>query len=298
VAKHEIEKLVLDTSLATVTNILRSTTLNEIAQSKAPSAISSKEHQERVRQAQAVGDSSAPLFFDKAHDEFLSKLHDEFLERYGIEITNIRIESFKIMGEDLANNISQQALTTAATECQLANLAGQTEIATKEKERDARTRQIEAQAEADALKTKTDSKNEALISEAKAKAQAEQLKVETAAKAEALATVERAKADAEAIRLKGQADAEAFETMAKAEAERAQLLSNTPLGSQLSLLRVYSEMVAKSNEGVEKIVYSDLRDNNVGILGLPTLQSLDRDLQDFQGRMDSFKSSAAKPQKP
>lgn len=53
------------------------------------------------------------MFFDKVHDEFISKLHDSFMEKYGIEITNIRIESFKIMNQELSNNISKQALVTA-----------------------------------------------------------------------------------------------------------------------------------------------------------------------------------------
>lgn len=297
VAKDEIEKLVLETSLATVTNILRSTTLNEIAQSKAPSAISSKQHQASVQAAQALGDTSAPLFFDKAHDEFLSKLHDEFLERYGIEITNIRIESFKIIGEELANNISQQALTTAQTECQLANLAGQTEIATKQQEREATMRQIGAQSEADALKVVTDSKNAALISEAEAQAKAAQVKVEWAARAEATSTIERAKAEAEAIRLRGQAEAEAFETKAHAEAKRAEMLAATPLGSQLSLLSVYAEMVAKANEGVQKIVYSDLKENNLGCLGMPLLQNLGRDLSLLQN-VDKAMDAAPSAQGP
>ena len=55
------------------------------------------------------------MFFDKVHDEFISKLHDSFMENYGIEITNIRIESFRIMNSDLANNISTQAFVTAQT---------------------------------------------------------------------------------------------------------------------------------------------------------------------------------------
>merc|ERR1711988_1589247 len=104
--------------------------------------------------AQALGDPSAPLFFDRAHDDFLSRLHDDFLQRYGIEIVNIRIENFRIMNEDLANNISNQALKTAETECTLANLKGQQEIATREQERLAAVKQISTKAEADALNTK------------------------------------------------------------------------------------------------------------------------------------------------
>merc|ERR1719253_1595221 len=99
-------------------------------------------------QALAMDSSSAPLFFDKAHDEFLSKLHDDFLSRYGLDIANIRIESFKIMDEELADQISRQALVTAQTENQLANLQGQTEIATAEERRKAEVANIAAEAEA------------------------------------------------------------------------------------------------------------------------------------------------------
>merc|ERR1719379_1713626 len=101
---------------------------------------------------QAMGGPSAPLFFDKAHDEFLSKLHDDFLSRYGLDIANIRIESFKIMDDELAESISKQALVTAQTENQLANLQGQTEIATAEQRRQAEVQNIAAEAEAQSLK--------------------------------------------------------------------------------------------------------------------------------------------------
>ncbi len=47
------------------------------------------------------------------HDEFIFHLHDTFFKMYGIEIANIRIESFKIMNHALADNISQQAIITA-----------------------------------------------------------------------------------------------------------------------------------------------------------------------------------------
>merc|ERR1711971_291268 len=84
---------------------------------------------------------------------------------------------------------------------------------------------------------------------------------------------------AEAIRLKAEAEAEAIRTKAKAEAERAKLLSETPLGSQLALLELWSGTVQKSNEGIEKVVYCDPSvqmaaggGNPLGLLGLGSLQ--------------------------
>jgi len=283
IAKDEIQGLVLETAIATLTNIIRSTTLNDIAQSKHPAALSENAHLEEIKSSQALGDSaSAPRFFDKAHEEFLSKLHDDFLKRYGIEITNIRIESFKIMDDELAGNISKQALTTAQTESQLANLAGQTEIATKEQERQAAIRQISAEGEAAAMHTQAQAEKARTITAAEAKAQAEQLATEKAAQAEAAAIVARAKAEAEAIRVRAEAEAAAIELKATAEAKRAKQLAETPLGSQLALLELYTEMGAKSNEGVEKVVYCDLKSNNAGVLGMPSLEALSRDLQGLQ----------------
>merc|ERR1712183_231092 len=100
--------------------------------------------------------------------EFLAKLHDDFIERYGIEISNIRVESFKIMDKELATSISRQAMTTAQTENQLANLKGQTEIATAEQERQARVAQIAAEQEARALKITTEAQNKAQLDKAEA----------------------------------------------------------------------------------------------------------------------------------
>merc|ERR1712185_349133 len=74
---------------------------------------------------------------------------------------------------------------------------------------------------------------------------------------EAEALIAKAKAEAEAIRLKAEAEAEGIRTKARAEAERAELLSATPLGSQLALLELWSGTVEKSNEGISKVVYCD-----------------------------------------
>merc|ERR1719277_661123 len=96
---------------------------------------------------------------------------------------------------------------------------------------------------------------------------------------EAEARIAQAKAEAEAIRLKAEAEAEGIRTRAKAEAERAELLSKTPLGSQLALLELWSSTVDKSNEGISKVVYCDPSlqlaaggGNPLSLLGLGQLQ--------------------------
>merc|ERR1711879_209946 len=71
------------------------------------------------------------------------------------------------------------------------------------------------------------------------------------------ALIAQARAEAETIRLKAEAEAEAIRIKAQAESERAELLSKTPLGSQLALLSVWAETVQKSNEGISKVVYCD-----------------------------------------
>merc|ERR1712054_721022 len=98
------------------------------------------------------------------------------LQRYGLDIANIRIESFKIMDDELAESISKQALVTAQTENELANLQGKTEIATAEQHRIAEVQSIAAEAEAE---------NERKIESAKALAEAAKIKVQIEAEASA-----------------------------------------------------------------------------------------------------------------
>ena len=121
---------------------------------------------------------SAPMaeFFDKTHDEFLSKLHDDFLARYGINISNIRIEAFKIMDNDLAEQISKHALTTAQIENEMANLEGMSLISTQKEKTAAEVKSISTKAEVLALKTAADAENMRLIDAAKADAEAVLLK--------------------------------------------------------------------------------------------------------------------------
>merc|ERR1711959_320113 len=119
------------------------------------------------------------------------------------------------------------------------------------------------------------SENKARLEKSAAEAKSKQFMVNQ----EAQALIAKAKAEAEAIRLKAEAEAEAIRTKAKAEAERAKLLSETPLGSQLALLELWSGTVEKSNEGISKVVYCDPSvqlaaggGNPLGLLGLGNLQ--------------------------
>jgi len=245
-----IEKLVKETSTATLQVIVRSTALNQVAQSKTISA---------VPQEPSV-DNNAPLFFDMVHDEFIARLHDNFKKTYGLEIANIRVESFKIMNSELADNISKQAIITAQTENRLANLEGQRQIATAEMERDSAVAMIKAQAASKQLATEVQAKNTAAISDAQSRAQAAKIV---------------AQGEAEAMIIKAEAESKSIELKAAAEKKRAQELGGTPLGSQLAVLSVQSDMVTKALHGVQKIIYlpsnANLAQTPLQMFGMPAM---------------------------
>lgn len=267
----ELEDLVRETAVATLTNIVRSTALNDIAQSKRVSA--KIERGVDILQPPAGPDGPPPpsaptaVFFEKFHDEFLSKLHEDFLERYGVDIANIRIESFKIMDEELSEQISRHALTTAQIENEMANLEGTSLISTTRERTAAEVMEINAEAEAAAKKTEADARNQRQIDAARAEAESHKIAVRAKAEAEAEAILMKAKAEAEAICLK-----------ADAEAQRAEMLSRTTLGQQEALLAQYSHMVVESNQGVQKVIYLDPSVNRDSPFSLGSLNNLNMDL--------------------
>lgn len=233
---------------------MRSSGLNQVAQSKHVHATAGDE----PKQASSGDGPSAPLFFDKVHDEFIFHLHDTFSKMYGIEIANIRIESFKIMNHALADNISQQAIITAQTETKLANLEGQREIATAEMERESEVVRIKAQSAAKLMATEAEARNNTLLADAKAKAMAAKIV---------------AQGDADALLIKAEAEARAIELKAAAERKRAEELSATPLGEKLALMNVQAQMVTSALQGVQKIIYlpsnANLAQSPLQLFGIP-----------------------------
>eukprot|EP00545_Synedropsis_sp_CCMP1620_P004892 CAMPEP_0119029572 /NCGR_PEP_ID=MMETSP1176-20130426/40581_1 /TAXON_ID=265551 /ORGANISM="Synedropsis recta cf, Strain CCMP1620" /LENGTH=842 /DNA_ID=CAMNT_0006985919 /DNA_START=110 /DNA_END=2638 /DNA_ORIENTATION=+ len=268
----DLEDLVRETAVATLTNIIRSTALNEIAQSKSVS-VRTMNGGIHVLAPPNVNNSNPPptapaaVFFEKVHDEFLSKLNEDFMERYGVDIANIRIESFKIMDEELADQISKHALTTAQIENEMANLEGKSLISTTQERTAAEVKNISAEAAAISEKTIADAENKRKVDAALASAESHKIAAHAKAEAEADAILTKARAEAEAIRLK-----------ATAEAERAELLSRTKLGQQEALLSQYAHMVVESNRGVEKVVYLDPSVNRESPFALGSLQNLNNDL--------------------
>jgi len=270
----EVEDLVRETAVATLTNIIRSTALNEIAQSRNISAPSETGVVTATTVNPADGstdsqDTPAPatFFFDHAHDEFMNKLHEDFVSRYGLDIANIRMESFKIMDMELSKEISQNCLLTAHVENELANREGQHAIKTQNERTNADCQKIKAIADAEAQKVSADAENKRQTDAARAKAEALQCQAMAEAQSEADAILLKAKAEAEAIRLK-----------AEAEAERAVLLSKTQLGQQQSMLEIYAEMVKSSNKGVQKVIYMDPSVNRDSPFAMGSLDNLNRDL--------------------
>jgi regulator of protease activity HflC (stomatin/prohibitin superfamily) len=270
---EELEDLVRETAVATLTNIIRSTALNEIAQSKAVSVRTTSEGTHILAPPDGGNTDYPPptapgaVFFEKVHDEFLSKLNEDFMERYGVDIANIRIESFKIMDEELSEQISKHALTTAQIENEMANLEGKSLISTTQERTAAEVKNIHAEADAAAQKTTADAENTRKVDAALASAESHKIATHAKAEAEADAILMKARAEAEAIRLK-----------ATAEAERAEVLSRTALGQQEALLKQYAHMVIESNRGVDKIIYLDPSVNRESPFALGSLQNLNNDL--------------------
>mmetsp|Transcript_30912 Transcript_30912/g.56629 ORF Transcript_30912/g.56629 Transcript_30912/m.56629 type:complete len:171 (+) Transcript_30912:1453-1965(+) len=156
------------------------------------------------------------------------------------------------MDDDLAEQISKHALTTAQIENEMANLEGMSLISTQREKTAAEVKNISALADAEALKTAADAENERKIDAANAEGEALQIK---------------AKAEAEAIKLK-----------AAAEAERAEMIARTDLGKQEALLTIYSDMIVKANKGVEKVVYLDPSVSRESPFAISTMHNLNEDL--------------------
>ena len=106
-------------------------------------------------------------------------------------------------------------------------------------ERDSAVSIIKAQAASKQLATEVQAKNNAAISDAQSKAQAAKIV---------------AQGEAEALLIKAEAESKAIELRAAAEKKRAVELGGTPLGSQLAVLSIQSEMVTKSMQGVSKVI--------------------------------------------
>merc|ERR1711964_602424 len=141
------------------------------------------------------------------HDQFMSTIHDHILENWGIDISNLRIESLNIADRALAASIANQVVTVSEQEARHLMLSKETEIITVQANNKARELQIRVDAEAAATRTK-------------------------------------ATADAEAIVLMARAAKTAQVLKGEGEAEYANMLSTTELGTDLARLRIQTKAIS------------------------------------------------------
>ncbi|CAL6004351.1 Conserved_hypothetical protein [Hexamita inflata] len=261
--EDKIKELIRETSIATLQGIIRSSSLSDVAQSKTV-------HIQGEIQSASSNSAQCPAFFDKVHDDFMARLHESFIQRYGIEIANIRIENFKIINVELAKNIQSQALNTAKTQNELANLEGQQKVQTASQQRDADVMRIRASAEADKLTTETKAKNNAVLTDAQARA--DSLKI--IAKAETEAQLIRADAEAKSRIMIAESEAKAIELKAAAELKRAQALQSTQIGQQLALLQEQMPTIGDALKSVQKVIYMPADGDMSGLLKLFTLPGM------------------------
>lgn len=153
------------------------------------------------------------------HADFSRHVQDCFLHNFtqrvaqwGIELKNLNIEKleFDQRVQDLLRKRAQARLETATN---IANMFAQTDVAVQESERDRKQKQIKADAEAAAIRTK--------------------------AEADFFAT--QRQAEANALVIKATADAEFYAAQRRAEA--AKLLNDIPLANTLEAKRLDVEIV-------------------------------------------------------
>jgi len=151
-----------ETAVSTLAGIIRSSTLNEIANS------SKVTHSKTdAKGAGAGSEPSAPPFFQHVHDKFMGNLHTHMLE-WGINLHNIRIESLKINDAQLASAISRQAVQVSQQEAKYRMLQKQTEVIQVEANNKKLQRLKEMEATTDIIRAKARADAEAIVMRAEA----------------------------------------------------------------------------------------------------------------------------------
>lgn len=196
----KIRQQIQELGTATLQQIVRSSALVDIAGG------SSATYSNHPTAPPAEG-RGEPNFYQRVHDQFMSTIHDHILENWGIDISNLRIESLNIADRALATSIAKQAVTVSEQEARHLMLTKETEIITVQANNKARELQIRVDAEAMAIRTK-------------------------------------ATADSEAIVLKARAEKEAQVLKGQGEAKYAELLTSTKLGTELARLRIQSKAIS------------------------------------------------------
>lgn len=220
---RDVTKQIRETAVSTLAGIIRSSTLNEIANSAKVTHARAKGDGKQMATAEEA--PSAPPFFQHVHDKFMEGLHDYMLDGWGIELHNIRIESLKINDPGLARNVSQQAIQVS--------------------QQDARFRMLQKQAEI--TQVEADNRKMQRLKEMEAESAA----IEAKATAQANALVTKADAEAKAIVTKAKAESTARELMGAGEKKYADSVGSSKLGAELAKLKVQADMMA----GIQKVAY-------------------------------------------
>ncbi|GAB5354754.1 hypothetical protein AAMO2058_000146500 [Amorphochlora amoebiformis] len=236
-----VHNQIQETAVSTLAGIIRSSTLNEIANSSKVTY-----HKRKPEEKEEEG-PSAPPFFKHVHDQFMENLHDHMLEDWGIELHNIRIESLKINDPRLAKDISMQAVAVSQQEAKYRMLQRQAEVIQVEANNKKTQRLKEMEATAQITRSKADADAAAQLRATEAR----NLIIRSTAAAEAHATYVKAQAEARAMVEKAKAESEAKVLAGEGEQKYAGMLAQNPLGAELARLKVQASIM----EGVNQVAY-------------------------------------------
>lgn len=189
---HLVRDQVKELGIATLQQIIRSSTLVDIAGSQ---KVSYAEHEQK---------QGEPDFYARVHDQFLGQLHDHVLEEWGVEISNIRIESLRIHDPQLAQSIAKSAIQVSELEAEHLMLDKRTQIITVRATNKKKEIEIEVDAAADKMRR-------------------------------------LAQAEADAMLIKARADKDAKVLQGEGEAEYSRLVQESGLGAELATLKIHQE---------------------------------------------------------
>lgn len=162
---------------------------------------------------------NAPAIFSQLATTATEVLAGRFARELGISLTQLRIERQKVLDKSIEAEMSKNALTSAKTNADMANLVMDTDIKKKQAERDATINAIKQQQEIQNTVNVAKADKEARI----AKAEAE---------------LETAKRQADITREQARAEADKTILLANASAEKAKIETTTTIENKLKLLQM------------------------------------------------------------
>lgn len=249
----KISSSVRDNSIGTLQTIIRASDLKDAALSKKHTTTKKPQAVNDLFASDDEADSDEEeMFLTKVHDEFIHDFNEAYQDEYGIKIINMRIENFKIMNQQLADKISEQATTTAKTQTDLANLESQNQIAISKREREATIERNVADTEAYKVTTANTAKNDTRILDAQTDAQ----RVTIGNKAGNDARIVDAQTDAQAMQIRTDAKVAAQTQLNEVELQFLEGLVRImgPEGAiQYQALKQWGPVLEAQLSGVEKM---------------------------------------------